>query len=465
MATLTQLRNEASEALAKAKILAEARDTVAYEAAYKDYEEKRDAVKRFAAIEAEEKALGESEKHTPKPSDLREPGDADWVPGADKKELADGVDGVLLKGEDGRRQWMPYAGPGREGWIKGYPVSVQHPSILKRLPDDLLHKKALEEEAFRLYMRKGMAGFRNNEKLFAHLKDLQENTDSEGGYLVPSDQRSEIIFNPGVPNGVTRGISSVFTTTRDGGTWPRMITDTTFAAIAEEAAGGESDVAFGQVPFTIHKVGRNVDISEELLADEASNLINFLGGVLTRAKGRYEDQQAIEGDGTTEPLGLRVAGAHGTISDITDLFTLAAPTAVEVEGAFYELPAQYRNDNTYWHMTSSAFMRILSIGSTSAGTHLVDRIQDAVQPRILGRPVVFFDGTGWDNASTIAANEEIGAIGDFSNYYFIDRVGMSIRRSDDVAFRTDQVVFKARVRYDSLFAEPAAFLILKGAGS
>ena len=461
MPTLQQFRNEANEALTAAKSLLEEKGTGAeYDAAWSAYTKAKAQYDARAALDAEEKSLAEP---SVKASDLRDPKDADWIPGASVKEVADGIDGIVIKGADGRPELMPYAGPDREGWVKGLPVSAQHPSILKRLPEPLMHKKALEEQAAQLYLRKGLRAFRDNEKLYTHLKDLQEGADSEGGYLVPTDQRTDILVPPGTPGGVMRSISAQFSTTRDGGTWPRLSTDITLAAVAEEAAFPESDPAFAQVPFTIHKVGRAVDLSVELLADSAVNIPALLGARFTAAKGRYEDQQGIEGDGTTEPLGLRTAG-WSTISDITDLLTLAAPTAVEILNAFYELPAQYRA-NSSWFMTSSLFARIAGIGSTAAGIHLIELMGDAVTPRLFGRPVYFFDGTGWDDAATIGANEELGAIGDFSNYAFIDNGGMTVLRSDEVAFRTDQVVFKCRVRYDSLFLDNNAFRILKAAAS
>lgn len=456
MPTLTQLRNEASEALNKAKVLAESNDTAAYETAFADYERLRDAAKRVAAVEAEEKAATTDQPTVTEV--LRDNKDAFNIPAATPQELAKNVDGIELKSENGQRVWMPYSGPHREGWIKDYPVSAQHPSILKRLPVELQQKKALEEQAFELYLRKGLAGFRDQEKLFVHLKDLQENSDSEGGYLVPTDQRVDLIVDPGATGGTFRQVSSTFNTTRDGGNWPTLSTDLTLAAVAEEASFAESDPAFGQVTFTIRKVGRAVDLSYELLQDSAVNLPSLLGNRFTAAKGRYEDQQGIEGDGTTEPQGLRVA----SVSDITDLWTKdTGPTALEVIGAFYELPAQFRG-NAVWHMTSSLFKWVIGAGSASAGIHLVDLIQDAVAPRVLGRPVLFFDGTGWDDAVAFATTEECGAIGDFrQGYYIIDNGNPSVSRSDDVAFRTDQVVFKYRTRFDGRVALTNAFRILK----
>lgn len=452
MPTLQQLKNEAAVALAAARALVDEKGAgPEYDAAFKDYEGKRNAYAARETIEAEEKLYDDK---LPKPSELRDPKDADYIREAKGAELD--AAGVMLKGPDGREQWMPYASPSREGWRKDYPVSAQHPSILKRLPPGMQLKKALEEEAFELYLRKGLAGFRNNEKLLPHLKDLQENTDSEGGYLVPTDQRVDLIVDPGSPGGVTRSISSTFNTTRDGGNWPTLSTDITLAGVAEEAPFPESDPAFSQVTFTIRKIGRAVDLSYELLADSAVNLPQLLGSRFTAAKGRYEDQQAIEGDGTTEPEGLRVA----SVTDITDLWT-APPTALEVAKAFYEVPSQFR-PNSHWFMTSMMFAQLLSINSASAGLHLVDLIQNAVAPTILGRPVVFFDGTGWDDAATLSTTEEVGAIGDFrQGMYFIDNGNPSVSRSDDVAFRTDQVVFKYRVRYDERIAILNAFRILK----
>ncbi len=465
MPTATQYSNEAREALAAVKAIADDKARGAsspeYKAAWDDYMGKKTAYDAAKAYEEQDKQLGASDKDAPKSSEMRNTEDADWIPGASIKELEKDVDGVVIKSAGGGLELMPYARPGREGWIKGMPVSAQPASILKRLAPDDMARKYAQEEAFKKYLRRGVRGFQDDPKGWAALKDLQEDTDSEGGFLVPTDQRTDIIVPPGTPGGVMRSISSSYTTSRDGGTWPRLSTDVTLAPVAEEAAFPESDPAFGQVPFTIHKVGRAVDLSYELLNDSATNIPALLGARFTAAKGRYEDQQGIEGDGTTEPLGLRTAG-WATVSDVTDTWTNAAPTAVEVIAALYELPAQYRNGAS-WFMTSSLFARIVQIGAAAAGIHLIETMGDAVNPRLLGLPVYFFDGTGWDDAATISANEELGAIGNFANYAFIDRAGMTVERDDSVAFRTDQVVFKCRVRYDSLFLDATAFRILKAA--
>lgn len=469
MLTLNELTNEAAEALTAAKALAGGDDEAAYTRAWADFEKKNSRLKQAKQVAAAEADLGTTPAQASKRAeDLRSASDAEVVRPVNAEQANSDPGGHIKVGD----LFFPFAKRDKEGWIKGYPVAVQHPDILKRLTPEMRAEKSLQEEAFSLYFRGGEAAIKRavnrlgetqGRKLLDAFNALQEDTDSEGGYLVPTDQRFDVIRNPGTPGGVTRPISTTFTTTRDGGTFPTA-TSVTWGGIAEEASNNDSDPAFDQVPFTIRKSGANNRLSMELLADSAVAIPSLLSTLYGEARGRYEDQQAIEGDGTTEPGGLRTTlTPQGAIADITDVFA-SPPTAIEILAAYFELPAQWRTRAT-WHMTSSLMSKIVSIGSAAAGIHFIPDNQSlgaGLDIRLLGKPVVFFDGTGWDDAASIASGEELGAFGDFNQYYFVDRMGMSVYRDDSVYFNTDQVAFKARARYDSFYALADAFRILKG---
>lgn len=462
MATVTELRNEWAEAVTAAKNSAENQET--FDKAWADAESKRKVYENAVKVADSEKALGTSESTVKQMvNDLRNPADAEVIKPV-SADIANADPSKFVKVGD---SILPVATKDTEGWIKGKAVALQHPDILKRLPPDLRTEKAMQEEAFAYYFRHGRAALANRKpELMKFLNALQEDTDTEGGFAVPTDQRFEVIRDPLQTGGQLRQRSTVFTTSRDGGTFPTA-TSVTWAGIAEEATNADSDPAFAQVAFTIRKSGANNRLSMELLADSAVNIPALLGVLYGEAKGRYEDQQGIEGDGTTEPLGLRTtgpAGNGGAIGDTTDLWTLAAPTAVEVINAYFELDAQWRA-NASWFMTSSLMARIVGIGSAAAGIHFIEMLDGGPGLSLMGKPVFFYDGTGWDDAATISANEEVGCFGDFRQYYFVDRLGMSVARDDSVYFATDQVAFKSRVRYDSLYAIANAFLILKGAAS
>lgn len=471
MPTLNELRNEWAEAVTKARELAAGGDESAFNAAWDAGEAARKSYERLEKVEQSTKAV---DAIKPTVADIRNPNDAGDGAASVTAEVANGNPKGHIKLANG--VYVPYASNRTEGFIRNSPAAVQLPSIMARYEPggDLFNQAQLQREAFSIYARRGEKGVEaeinrrgetDGKALLRAFNALQEGTDSEGGYLVPADQRMELIHDPGVPGGVTRGISRVLTTSRDGGTFPTATT-VTWAAIAEEATPGDSDPAFDQIPFTIFKSGVNMTLSEELLADSAVNLPSFIGRVVDETSGRYEDTQAIEGDGTTEPGGLRTTlSPQGAISDITDTITLAAPTLAEILNAYFEVPAQFRGPGLAIHTTSSFMARVTAISASGGQLWLLPNGADRPGFTILGAPVVMFDGTGWDDAATISANEEIGAIGNFQNYWFIDRLGVVIKRDDSVGFRSDQIAFKARKRYFSTYAQANAFRILKAAGS
>lgn len=460
MATLTELRNEWSEAIAKAKVLAADGNQEAFDRAWADAEDKRQRYENLEKVENAQKPPEDRPTYT----DLRNPNDAHDAPSVSAAEanknpkgftrLADGV-------------YVPYASRTSEGYIRNNPASVQLPSVMARYEPggELFHQAHLEREAFTIWAHKGINGVLAEDSrrgmggaLIRALNALQEDTDSEGGYLVPTDERMELIHDPGAPGGVTRPISRVLQTSRDGGTFPTGTT-ITWGAIAEEATPADSDPVFGQVTFTIRKTGANMLLSEELLADSAVNLPAYIGRIVDETSGRYEDQQAIEGDGSTEPLGLRTTGAtQGNIADQTIATTL---TFANIVNAYFALPAQYRGPGAAWHTTSSFMAQCVALSASGGQVWLLPNGEDRPGFRMLGLPVVMFDGTGWDDAATIGSSEEVGAIGNFNWYWFVDRVGVTIRRDDSVNFKSDQVAFKARKRFDAFFAEDNAFRILK----
>lgn len=473
-ATVQELKNARDEALHKAKNtleeiagLEDADEKSAlrkvYDRQWSDYEAKNQEWQDASQIAAAEAAGQTPVNQAQRPSDdLRNHNDANLqipnVPKAvanlDPARFVQIANGVIV----------PVATQDTEGYIKKYPVAVQHPSIIARLSPELREEADKQTQAFALYVRKGTNWIaRNKPEMLPFLNALQEGDDSEGGYLVPTDQRTELIMDPGAPGGVTRPESAVFTTTRDGGTWPTM-TDGGWGPIAEEATGGENDPSFGQVPFTIRKSGVNVKLSEEFLADEASNVVGALSASMQRLKGRYEDEQAVGGDGATEPLGLRTTGAsQGNVPDITDLLTKAGPTVAEIANAIFELPAQFRTD-AILHTTSSFIGTLCGIESSNGGITFIRELLET--GRLVGYRAVAFDGTGWDSgAVSLASDAEVAAFGSFRRYYyFVDRVGgLSIRRDDSRYADSDQVLFRGRARQDSFFTENNAFRIWKAA--
>lgn len=352
-----------------------------------------------------------------------------------------------------------------ETWVKGFSPALQPQWVRDQMGDNLKAEARFYRDTFARWLR---AKNRESLQMFlssatpAELKAMQENTDNEGGYFVPEEYRTITIHDPGNPGGVHRPFCNVITTGLKDGYIPTL-GSVTWAAIAEEAAYGDNTPTVGQVSFSVRKAGGAVKVASELLEDAAANIPALLSQIFNEARGRWEDQQIIEGDGTTEPEGLRTTLAAG------QTYTLANATSVvaaDIVGAYWTLPAQFRN-GAIWS-TSSLFMKqVQSIGATAAGIHFLgtNYPTGTLPPAdtLMGKPLALFDGTGWDDAAAIATTEVLGAFGNFKHYYLIDRVGMSIRRDDSIYVANDQVGLFARARQDGRIGLVNAFRLLKAA--
>ena len=323
-------------------------------------------------------------------------------------------------------------------WVKGAPAAIQPKWVRDKMGENEKLENEVYKQAFVKWLRDPSLNAMNfwNTSTKDERKAMQEGTDAEGGFFVPEDFRATVIHDTGTPSGVHRPLCTVLTTSLKDGYLPTLA-DSSVAVIAEEAAYGDTTPTVGQVSFNIRKVGTSTKVSQELLEDSAVNLPALLSQIFSEAFGRYEDEQIINGDGTTEIQGLRAVVTDGTDSDGTSAVTIGDFTTW-----YYDVPAQFRN-NARWSTTSSTLQQVLGLDVTSNKGFLLGASPDQ---QLLGKPIITFDGTGWDDATAIATNEEIGCLFDFSNYYLIDRIGMSVKRDDSIYVANDQVGFFARKR-------------------
>lgn len=205
MATVTELKNEWAEAVSAAGKLGD--DKAAFDAAWTDAEAKRHKFENAQKVSDAEKSLGTPATEVQQMAEsTRNNADASLIKTVDAATANTIPNGYI---EVAGKAIVPFASATTEGWIKKLPVACQHPDILARLTPDMRAEKDLQERAFALYFRGGTNAVKRavdamgteGSKLLRAFNALQEDTDSEGGFLVPTDQRFEVIRNPGVPGG------------------------------------------------------------------------------------------------------------------------------------------------------------------------------------------------------------------------------------------------------------------------
>lgn len=143
---------------------------------------------------------------------------------------------------------------------------------------------------------------------------MQEDTTTEGGYLVPTPQDliGEVI-RLAEPASVAlsdcqripmRSLTLPLTT--EGST-------VTVTWIDEEAAIGESEPTLGRVTLTAKKAGAYAIVSNELLADAAADVVNYINLLIGEAIGQELDNQVFNGTGSPCSGVLTAAAGYSVV--------------------------------------------------------------------------------------------------------------------------------------------------------
>lgn len=182
---------------------------------------------------------------------------------------------------------------------------------------------------------------------------LQEGTDAEGGYLVPNDFYGPIVEKRNEMSIARQVGVDVFQTSRQVVDIPtENAAATDFVLTAEEAAYNQNEPTFANEQVTVYKYTKEIRISEELLTDEASNLMQFLSNTVGRAAASTENAIFAVGTGSGQPEGLTVGGSNGVTAA-----GAAAITAGEVIDLYTSL-GDYIQNNAFWMMAKETYSAI-----------------------------------------------------------------------------------------------------------
>jgi HK97 family phage major capsid protein len=235
---------------------------------------------------------------------------------------------------------------------------------------------------------------------------------------------------------------------------PKTTAHSSGALVAEAGTIATSDPAFGSVSLGAYKYGAKFQVSTELLADTGVDLEGYLSMQAGRALGNAFGVHALTGTGSSQPRGIltdTVAGATGAtgISGGFGTQATAAQGADYLITLFYSVIAPYRmSASCKWMMADGTAATIRKL-KDSQGQYVWQPAVIAGQPdTLLGKPVVIDP-----NVPAIALSAKSVIFGDFSQYFVRIAGGIRFERSDDFAFDTDLVTFRALMRADSAMVD------------
>lgn len=294
-----------------------------------------------------------------------------------------------------------------------------------------------------------------------HLNVLQTNVDGDGGFLVPEDFEATIytLLRQADP---IRAAATVMVLSNDRN-MPVQTGKSQFSWIGENGAYPTTQPGVGRVVLSAHKLGGVIYVSDEMLQDSGSNVEQFITGDSVEGIRETESTAFVNGDGAAKPLGIfqttNVAGT--TVQDFTGAVSAtAAITGDDLIETFHKLAPQYRVNATW--LANDTLIKLIRKLKGEDNQYLWQPGLQAGQPdRILGRPVAVSEFAPAPAVSTRSL-----AFGDMRQYIIADRLGLAMRRYDEVAALNGQVAFRVTKRTDGRLRDARAMVFFKhGAAS
>ena len=298
--------------------------------------------------------------------------------------------------------------------------------------------------AFKHWIRTGQMNYytKNNEQDWSATKTnaLNEATGTEGGILVPEGLNATIIAKRDEMSVIRANGAMVITTNLDTVQVPVENAKMTTAIVAESGSYVAAEPTFTSNSVTVYKFGNQLRLTDELLADNQTNLMPYLSNGLGRAFGLMENQYCIAGTGSSQPKGLLTGGTAAITAAST-----TAITAAELVSLYHALPEPYTtNPNEVVFITRNATLGALrALASSSVFTFNLQPQGDQGAQQLYGHKVAV---SGYMEAAT-TGKKSLLVTNLAAGYILIERAGMVMSRNPYLLQATGQVALFTTMRF------------------
>lgn len=277
---------------------------------------------------------------------------------------------------------------------------------------------------------------------------LGENTAGVGGYLVPDDFYSGIIEKRNELSIPRRAGAMILQTNRDVLQIPVEATSQTYFAQSahDMAAVNEDEPTFSSAEAKIYDFTKIVQVSQNLLDDDGTNLNQFLTNSFGRWMAMTENRNALIGAGTTAPQGVTVGGTAALTFDDTNSIS-----AAEIPELYHKLKQEYR-DRAVWTMNDDTLGMLRGLSSSSVFTFGAHEINEE---SIMGKRCLT---SSYMPKYTTTKYKAI-VFGDWSYYALVERKGLVIQRLNELYAGNRKVGLLAWFRHGGVVTQAEAFAI------
>lgn len=224
---------------------------------------------------------------------------------------------------------------------------------------------------------------------------------------------------------------------------------------AQSQALVTADPGFGQKTLTANKFGILIQVARELIDDSGVNLLGYLAMSTGRAIGNALGSALINGGygitGNILQAPVAVTSPASASGPTGSGWVIGGPTYSNLVDMEYSVIAPYRQSRSCYWLAADSTMAVLRKLTDTVGRPLWEPSTVLGSPDLLlGKPLV---ADPFMPAVTSGATSV--AFGDFSQYFVRMVGGVRFERSDDFAFGSDLVSFRAVIRADGNLMNPS----------
>lgn len=228
---------------------------------------------------------------------------------------------------------------------------------------------------------------------------------------------------------------------------PKTTAHSTAASAAQAGSLPTSDPAFNMQPLSAYKYGVLLQVARELIDDTAVDLLGYLAMQAGRALGNAFGNDLVNGSGASQPAGVVTTASAGVTGAVTGVS--GAPSYANLVDLEYSVIAPYRQSRScYWLAADKTIGGFRKITDT-VGRPIWEPSAVLGSPDLLlGKPLV-----ADPFMPAMATSAKSILFGDFSQFFVRLVGGVRFERSDDFAFGTDLVTFRAILRGDGTLVD------------
>jgi len=305
------------------------------------------------------------------------------------------------------------------------------------------NKEDREMQAFRSALINGVHGVP---------VDLQNalsfDDDSAGGYLSAPQQFVQQLIKAIDDQVFIRSKATVHTLTGAHSLGaPALDNDPADSAWTAEigAVSEDSTMSFGKRELKPEMLTKLVKVSMKLLNNSAMSAEQIVMSRMAYKNGITQEKAFLTGSGASQPLGLFTASASG-ISTGRDVSTGNATTSIKFDGlqeAKYSVKGQYQESGE-WLFHRDAVKQIAKLKDGEGQYIWQQSVRDGEPDRLLGRPTNMSEYA----PNTFTTGLYVGMFGDFSHYWIVDSLAMTVQRLNELYAANNQIGFISRLECD-----------------